>query len=253
VTNFRPAEPALRLAVIGDPVAHSRSPDLHQGFLQQAGLAGTYEAIRVVAGDGARMIEDLRARGYTGLNVTTPLKEEAFARAEWRDAVAQASGSVNTLLLGERIEGYNTDGVGAIGALAAAGLEDVRGKRVFVLGAGPTARAASVALAQAGAEVFLWNRTRHRAESMVATLGAQHWTPDCDVDAVLATLAPDATFDDELKAAVARVPIVVDANYGERSTLGAAIGRPDVRDGLGMLTASARASFEFFRAPLRRA
>jgi shikimate dehydrogenase len=240
------AEPALRLAVIGDPVAHSRSPALHRGFLEEAGLAGTYEAIRVAAGDGARAIDTLRAAGYTGLNVTTPLKEEAFARAARRDAAAEASGSVNTLLLGERVEGYNTDGVGALGALAAAGLPDVRGQRILVLGAGPTARAASVALAQAGAELALWNRTRARAESMCATLGARLWSPGAPLDAVLSTLAPDATLDAMLKAALRAAPVVVDANYGPRFTLGASLGRDDVCDGLAMLTAGARASFELF-------
>src|ERR1700722_15203148 len=94
-------DPFLRLAVIGDPVEHSKSPELHAGFLRGAGLAGSYEAIRVAAGDGKRAIEDLRARGYVGLNVTTPLKEEAFAHARWHDATALASGSVNTLVLGE--------------------------------------------------------------------------------------------------------------------------------------------------------
>jgi len=245
---------ALKLAVIGDPVAHSRSPDLHRGFLAEAGLSGTYEAIRVAANDGARAIDDLRARGYTGLNVTTPLKEEAFARADWRDEVAVAAGGVNTLLLGPgRIEGRNTDGAGAIGAFAAAGLADVGGRRIFVLGAGPTARAASVALARAGADVFLWNRTRHRAEAMAAAHGARLWTPGTHIEAVLATLAPDATLDPDLTAALIETPIVIDANYGARSTLGAALGRSDVHDGLAMLNASARASFEFFRAPFWRA
>jgi shikimate dehydrogenase len=247
------AEPALRLAVIGDPVSHSRSPALHHGFLQEAGLTGSYEAIRVPAGEGARAIDELRGRGYTGLNVTTPLKEEAFARAEWRDAAAEASGSVNTLLLaGERIEGYNTDGAGALGALGAAGLGEVRGRRILVLGAGPTARAASVALAQAGADVLLWNRTRGRAEALAQRLGVRLWTPGSRFDAALATLAPGATLEPELKTALAAAPLVVDANYGPRFTLGAALGRTDVCDGLAMLTAGARASFELFRAPPRR-
>jgi shikimate dehydrogenase len=238
----------LRLAVIGDPVSHSRSPALHHGFLAEAGLPGTYEAIRVAAGEAAAAIEALRLRGYTGLNVTTPLKEEAFARADRRDPTAQASGSVNTLLLrADRIDGCNTDGVGALGALAAAGLADARGALVLVLGAGPTARAAIVALGAAGAAVTLWNRTYERARTIAAALPTRLWTPGSHVDAVLATLAPEATLEPALREVLLAAPIVVDANYGPRSTLGAALGRSDVHEGLAMLSAGARASFELFR------
>jgi shikimate dehydrogenase len=146
---------SLKLAVIGDPVAHSRSPEYQRGFLAEAGLSGTYEAIRVAAGTGAARIEALRAAGYLGLNVTTPLKEEAFARADVRDPIATASGAVNTLVLGTRIDGYNTDGAGALGALADAGLSDPAGRRILVLGAGPTARAVAFALARANVDVFV--------------------------------------------------------------------------------------------------
>jgi shikimate dehydrogenase len=243
----------LRLAVIGDPVSHSRSPALQRGFLAEAGLPGTYEAIRVASGEGAAAIEALRVHGYTGLNVTTPLKEEAFARADRRDPTAQASRSVNTLVLRpHRIDGFNTDGVGALGALAAAGLTDVRGARVLVLGAGPTARAAIVALAEAGASVTVWNRTRERAHTIAAALPTRLWAPGLQVDAVLATLAPEATLEPALREALLAAPIVVDANYGPRFTLGVALGRADVYDGLAMLTAGARASFELFRSVLPR-
>jgi len=125
----------LRLALIGDPVAHSRSPALQRAFLAAAGIEGTYDLIRTATGEAARTIDALRTQGYHGLNVTTPLKEEAFARADWRDANALASGAVNTLVLGETIEGHNTDGIGALGALADAGLCDVAGARILVLGA----------------------------------------------------------------------------------------------------------------------
>ena len=70
--------PMMRLALIGDPVEHSASPALHRGFLEEAGMDGEYVAIRVARGDGARAIRRLRADGFTGCNVTYPLKEEAF-------------------------------------------------------------------------------------------------------------------------------------------------------------------------------
>jgi shikimate dehydrogenase len=236
----------LRLAVIGDPVEHSRSPELHRGFLSAAGRDGTYEAIRVVSGVAARAIDDLRARGYTGINVTTPLKEEAYARADWRDPAAIASGSVNTLLLGETVRGYNTDGIGAIGVLRDAGIADFEGARILVLGAGPTARAAVVALLAARADVSIWNRTADRAHTVARSLGAKTFKSGDRFDAVFAALAPAATLDDaELIEAVRVGPLFVDANYGDRATLARALGR-DGADGTRMLEHSARASFELW-------
>lgn len=243
----------LKLAVIGDPVAHSASPILHRGFLSEVGVAGTYEAIRVVAGDGARAIEALREAGFRGLNVTTPLKEEAFVRAEIRDPIAQATGAVNTLVLGPQIRGYNTDGIGTLGALVAAGLADVANSDMLVLGAGPTARAAVAALVAAGARVVVWNRTTAKAAALARDLGARLWGADLAREvrfaAVFSTLSPHADLADaNLRAVLRTVPIAIDANYASRATLGASLGRTDVRDGAAMLAASARASFELFRS-----
>ena len=238
----------LKLAVIGDPVEHSASPALHRGFLDAAEIAGTYEAIRIVSGEGARAIDELRAAGYTGLNVTTPLKEEAFARADARDAIAIAASAVNTLVLGTTIYGFNTDGIGTIGALADAGLPDLAGRRVLVLGAGPTARAAIAALVSGAVKTYVWNRTVERAVALAKQLDANAYASDASpFDAVFSTLPPGAElYDLDLLRAVLAAPIVIDANYAARATLGAFLGRRDVRDGGAMLRASARASFEMF-------
>jgi shikimate dehydrogenase len=241
------AEP-LRLAVIGDPVAHSASPALHRAFLRDAGLDGTYEAIRVASGDGAAALDSLRDRGFRGVNVTTPLKEEAFAHCGFRDAAAAASGSVNTVVFdGRETRGYDTDGVGAVAALRAAlRPREIPGSTVLVLGAGPTARSAVFALVSAGARVVVWNRTRAKAEELAGRFGAVLWRHEIRADAALSTLAPmSSPGDDELRASLVSMPIVVDANYGDRATLGAVLGRP-VIDGLQMLRAGARASFDLF-------
>ncbi len=243
----------LKLALIGDPVAHSRSPEYQRGFLAEAGLLGTYEAIRVCAGTCAERIDALRTAGYLGLNVTTPLKEEAFARADSRDPTATASGAVNTLVLGESVQGYNTDGEGALGALRDAGLGEPSGKRILLLGAGPTARAVALAFTRGHAEVYLWNRTAARARALADASGARLWSSNDRVDAVYSTLPPDAAIDDvNVRATLADAPLVIDANYAERATLGALLERTDVHDGRAMLRASARASFEIFIAALRR-
>jgi len=239
---------ALRLALIGDPVAHSASPELHRGFLRAAGLDGTYEAIRVGAGDGARALDDLRAAGFTGISITTPLKEEAYAYCAVRDDIALASGSVNTVLFAaDGARGHNTDGDGALGALRAAlATESLAGASILILGAGPTARSAALAIRHAGARASLWNRTHARAVTAAESARVPLWQRGDTFDAVLSALAPHATItDDDVRNAILAAPVVVDANYGPRATLVAALGRP-VADGRAMLEASARATFALF-------
>ena len=237
----------MRLAVIGDPVAHSRSPMLHREFLADANLVGTYEALRVPAGEGGIAIERLRDAGYRGVNVTTPLKEEAFARCERCDALAVATGSVNTIVFEQGlIAGYNTDGAGALATLNAALGDDLRGRIVLVLGTGPTGRAAIRVLLDAGVDVVIWNRTPGRARDVATAVGARTWIEGQPVDAVFSALPPNAHLAEALRSTLATAPVVIDANYAERATLAEQLERPVVA-GLGMLEASARASFELFR------
>ncbi len=243
------ARAPLRLAVVGDPVAHSRSPVLQRAFMAEAGVEGTYEAIRVRLGELGGALAALRAEGYSGLNVTTPLKEEAAALCDRLSPAAQALGAVNTIVLGpSETFGANTDGAGGVGALEAA-LGDARGKRVLVLGAGPTARAVVYALAHAGVIVTVWNRTRERAAEIAARFGARVWDGFSTCDAVYATLPPDADVPAAIERALRTAPVVLDANYGPRATLGAELGRT-VIDGGAMLAASARRSFELWSGTL---
>lgn len=239
------ARTPLKLAVVGDPVAHSRSPVLQRGFMAEAGVEGTYEALRVRAGELGAALAALRAEGYAGLNVTTPLKEEAAALCDRLSPAAQALGAANTLVLrAHETFGANTDGAGGVAALEAA-LGGARGKRVLVLGAGPTARAVVFALVRAGADVAIWNRTRERAEALAERFGARVWAGAARLDAVYATLPPDANVPPEIEAALRAAPLVLDANYGPRATLGLQLGRP-VIEGAAMLAASARRSFELW-------
>jgi shikimate dehydrogenase len=237
----------MKLAVIGDPVAHSLSPALHRSFLDAAGIAGEYHALLVPAGEGAGAIAHLRTQGYRGLNVTTPLKEEAFAACDRCDELALASGAVNTIVYEtSQTVGYNTDGMGALSAIAGA-LErpDIDGVRILVLGAGPTARASVAALIEGGASVRVWNRTEERARTIVATSDARLWRPGEALDVVFSTLAPLADLPEHVQSACRDAGLLVDANYGPRATLGSALGREAI-DGYGMLRAGARASFARF-------
>jgi shikimate dehydrogenase len=240
----------LRLAVIGDPVAQSKSPSLHAGFLAEAGIRGSYEAIRVTKEEAGEALAHLAAAGYVGLNVTTPLKEEVLEHVLAADALASRLGAANTLRYDAALGGWsatNTDGVGARLAMPAALGVALPGKRILVLGAGPTARAAVVALQEAGAEVAIWNRSSDRARALAAAYGARVYEPgEVSFDGVFSALAPNPSLPESLEAFLRSEVVIVDANYGDRSTLATRLGRAVVM-GEFMLEAQARESFRLWR------
>jgi shikimate dehydrogenase len=250
----------VKLAVIGDPVAHSASPALFEGYFAATGIAASYEAIRVAGGDGARAIADLQMKGYRGLNVTTPLKEEALAACDGIvDPEAIEIGSANVLLFQEDgVHGFNTDTTGALYVVAdLIGRDDLRdgdetqglrGTRILVLGVGPTARAAIWKFKQHGANVSVWNRTSDRADAIAERYGATRLKDGSPLDVVFSTLPPNADIDETVLAFAREARHVVDANYGPRATLAVLLDR-DVIDGLAMLRHSARESFRLFSMP----
>lgn len=241
----------MRLALIGDPVEHSSSPELHRGFLDEAGIDGEYAAIRVPRGDGARAIRRLRAEGYTGCNVTYPLKEEAFEACDAHSEEARRAQAVNTILFGRETLGTTTDGVGARTAIEALVDEPVALKRIGVLGYGATARAVLAELQENDAYTFLWGRDWERVIETCRRFEAKPWPYSNPPEIVLSTLPPDASLPGELIAELQEADIVMDANYGERSVLARRLNR-EVIPGDAMLEAQARASFDFWLAHLDR-
>ena len=103
-------------AVIGNPVAHSRSPEIHQMFGRQCGITLEYEAVQVDPGGLPQAVRNLQARGFYGLNVTVPFKHEAFAMADRLSARARVATAVNTVRFesDETMFGDNTDGIGLL-------------------------------------------------------------------------------------------------------------------------------------------
>jgi len=161
---------AARVAgVIGWPVAHSRSPRLHNHWLQRHGIDGAYVPLPVAPGALAAAVAGLRAAGLRGANVTLPHKEAAFAVCDQLDASAVRAGAVNTLVFGpDGVAGLNTDGAGCLANLRAHGVEP--GGPALLLGAGGAARAVAAALLDAGAAVSVANRSRERAERLAEAL-----------------------------------------------------------------------------------
>jgi len=152
-------------AVLGDPVSHSRSPQMHAAAYRALGVDWRYRAIRVPLTEFDEAVARLAGLGYKGLNCTVPLKEAAFRWTGDSDETTRRIGAANTLDLPAR-RTTNTD--------APAFVNTFEGKGpVLLLGAGGTARAFLVALDEAGFEVRLWNRTKSRADALARDLAVR--------------------------------------------------------------------------------
>jgi shikimate dehydrogenase len=218
-----------RLAVLGHPVAHSRSPAMQNAALAELGLEEewSYEAIDVAPDAFEAQVREMVAAGFAGANVTIPHKEAALRLADTASPVAHAIGAANTLSFeAGRIHADNTDAGGLIHALPGR----VRGRRALVLGAGGAARAAIWALATENAVVDVvdvWNRTGRRAEEIALQLGgAPVETPRLSsygliVNATSVGLHGENPFE-ELQPLVEGKPesdqVVVDLVYGNSPT-----------------------------------
>jgi len=240
------------LGVCGWPVAHSRSPQMHNAALAAIGLDDwRYLRLPLPVELFAETVRALPAAGFRGVNVTIPHKHAALALADSASAAARAIGAANTLTFEDgAIEADNTD---APGLLAAIG-DPVAGRRALVLGAGGAGRAAAWALASAGAEVAVWNRTADRASRLADDLGVRAVTVPERADIVVNCTSvglhdPEATFKalpieaDELGAGSLVVDMVYRAG-GTRFLEAARTRGARVVDGLEILVAQGAASFE---------
>jgi shikimate dehydrogenase len=158
------------LGVAGFPVAHSRSPAMHNAALGEMGLDWLYVPVPVSPGNFAEVVRALPGSGFRGINVTVPHKLAANELADRHSEAAEGIGAANTLTFADgAIAADNTDAGGFLDALGA----DPAGLRALVLGAGGSARAVVWALAGAGAaEVWVLNRSHARAEELASDLGA---------------------------------------------------------------------------------
>jgi shikimate dehydrogenase len=162
-----------RLGVIGWPVAHSRSPAMHNAGLAALGMTEwRYQLLPVPPERFAETVRALPDAGFAGANVTIPHKHAALALADTATESARAIGAANTLIFAPEgaIAAQNTDAPGFLAALGVC----PRGMSALVLGAGGSARAVVWALREAGArEVSVWNRTPERALALARDFGAR--------------------------------------------------------------------------------
>lgn len=156
-----------KVGLIGWPLSHSISPQMHNAAFRALGMDWEYDAMAIPPDIVRLGLKEPMQHGYIGLNVTIPHKETVM-RFVRPDPLAQAVGAVNTIDFRDN-SGTNTDVAGLIDDLKAQGL-DPTGKRVIVLGAGGAARAAVFGLGRAGADILVVNRTLECAQEMVANL-----------------------------------------------------------------------------------
>src|SRR4051812_20121544 len=158
-----------RYAVIGHPVAHSKSPMIHAEFAQATGQDIEYSRIEVARDGFRRAVEEFRAAGGKGLNVTLPFKNEAFEYCGQASERARVAAAVNTLAFREPVFGDNTDGVGLVRDLSQNLHFDLRNSRTLLMGAGGAAQAVVGALREAGiSHLVVVNRSVEKAQSVAA-------------------------------------------------------------------------------------
>lgn len=237
----------MRLVLLGDPVAHSRSPAIHRAALAAVGLTGSYEARRVDRAGFLVAVDELRRGEVDGANVTMPHKRLAHRIADRLDADAARAGAVNTFVVDEgTVVGHNTDVVGIRRAWRCRGLPD--DAPVLLLGAGGAAAAAAVALE--GRRVTVAARRGDRARELVRRLGLDHRVGDWArplPGAVVVNATPIGMHGEALPDGLLdEASGLFDMAYGSRPTPAVDAARhrglPTV-DGLDMLVAQAEASF----------
>lgn len=240
----------LRLAVLGDPIEHSRSPAIHNAALAHLGIEGSYVARRVEAGALSGVIRELKNGSLDGANVTMPLKREAAALADVLTGEASASGSVNTLRVRSgMVEGHSTDVVASSKAFS-----DERfnpSAPILILGAGGAAAAAMIGAPER--DIYVSARDIERASALVEKIGRGAGVVPFGVGvsgALLVNATPLGKGGISLPDAVTMTASgVIDLAYGANETptiAGArATGLPFM-DGVEFLVLQAAASFEWW-------
>ena len=249
-----------RYAVIGNPVAHSKSPQIHAAFARQTQQHMVYEALLAPLTDFADTVQGLRAAGGRGANVTVPFKLEAHALADTLTLRAAQAGAVNTLRFDAgAILGDNTDGVGLVRDVARLGVE-LRGSRVLLLGAGGAARGVLGPLLEAELKhlSIAARRVEKAAElarlfdAPIASLAIADlaiFDFDIIINATSASLGNTAL--DLPAGLLAGAALAYDMMYGAAPTAfmeqARNAGAARVSDGLGMLVEQAAESFFLWR------
>ncbi|MES2049599.1 MAG: shikimate dehydrogenase [Pseudomonadota bacterium] len=251
--------------VIGNPVAHSKSPAIHAQFAAQTAQQMTYQRLLAPLDGFAASVQAFRQAGGKGANVTVPFKLEAYAIATHLTARAKAAGAVNTLKFeGEQILGDNTDGIGLVADIIRNAGVSFQHKRVLLLGAGGAARGVLMPLLlEQPSELVIANRTSSKAQQLVelahshgvdtVTVSACDWAQlSGEFDLIIN--ATSASLSDQVPpvspALFSAKTLAYDMMYGAAPTTFlrfADNAGAQTRDGLGMLVEQAAEAFYLWR------
>ncbi|TAG27994.1 MAG: shikimate dehydrogenase [Burkholderiales bacterium] len=253
-----------RYAVIGNPIVQSKSPIIHGLFAAATGQQMEYTKVEGRIGEFAKQLDELRAGGMRGMNVTAPFKLEAFAYATHLSESAKLAGAVNALKFeGGEVHAQNFDGVGLVNDIERNQKTPMRGKRVLLLGAGGAVRGALLPFARSEPAVLVVaNRTLAKAEELVSMLRTQSSVNvqacsyedlsepfDVIVNGTSASLFGEAP---PIPTAVySPSALVYEMAYGKGATpflrQAKAAGATRLVDGVGMLVEQAALAFEWWR------
>ena len=250
-----------RYAVIGNPIAHSKSPLIHRLFAEQTGQDISYQSIEAPLDGFAATIQQLRAEGYKGCNVTVPFKFQAYEIATQRSGRAHDAHAVNTIIFeGEEILGDNTDGIGLL-----ADIEKNLGYKLFlkdalILGAGGAAAGILWPLFNAGVGIIIANRTLEKAQQLAipfegaGTVFAKRYEDLAGRSFDLVINATSSGLSDDLPPLPDGLfkpgALAYDMMYGKDTPFMAFArkqGAHVVSDGLGMLVEQAATAFALWR------
>lgn len=246
-----------RYAVLGNPISHSKSPQIHALFAKQTGQDISYEAIEAPLDGFAATIERLRSEGYKGCNVTVPFKFNAFKCATELSARAKAAQAVNTLSFeGDKIIGDNTDGAGLVRDIEQNVGISLAEKNVLLMGAGGASYGVVLPLLTAGAKLTIANRTASKAVELAAqfsavTGGGYENLAGLQFDVIINATSAGLT-DSEVplpEGIFAPGALAYDMMYGRETPFMAFARREgaQVADGLGMLVEQAAEAFFIWR------
>lgn len=253
-----------RYAVLGNPIRHSKSPRIHALFAAQTGQSLEYRAILAEPGGFAAAVNEFRANGGKGVNITVPFKQDAWVYADVLSARAERARAVNTLLFKDNGEAYgeNTDGLGLARDLGVNHGFELSGKHILLLGAGGAARGVlQPLLAAAPAGLVIANRTPEKALDLALLFSDQGPVSGCGLNALagrrfdLIINATSAGLNDRTpplpQGVLAAGGWCYDLLYGDASTAfmrwAQAQGAAQALDGLGMLVEQAAESFLLWR------
>jgi shikimate dehydrogenase len=253
-------------AVIGNPIAHSKSPIIHHAFAELTRQDIQYERVLAPLDDFAGTVHSLIAQGFKGVNVTVPFKLEAYAIANQLTERAQDAGAVNTLIFTPQgIIGDNTDGIGLVRDITENLGVSIKGKRVLLIGAGGASEGVLHPLLEAQPELLIiTNRTLDKAINMVKRVEARGEMLYVSVDAYAFDDLADQQFDIVINATSAgltdsQLPLpasvfgpgalAYDMMYGRVTPFMAFAHQngANVFDGLGMLIEQAAEAFYLWR------